>query len=352
MKKRLVKKTKKPTLRGGQNKKPTNEEKLLSEIVSQNGKSITKKADLFSLKEPEWLIDGFLTSNSIAMIYATQSSGKSLFALHLAVFLLEQGKIARADYYDGDNDLSILKKRNGARILDKFEGKFAYHSKEKFDDVLKKQDLKGNLIIIDSIKNFIKGNLNDNAIIDKIFDDKLKNLRNKGALVLFLHHTKKDSEIYKGASAFAESVDFSYLLHKSEVKGEVLFHLNADKFRHEPNKISIFKMREISLEFTPNSEIEFLESAEFNTLNLVCEILYESKDGLCKGDLAREYLKLKNYNYVAGADDIYGRNKMWSLIETRKGKEIDICEVNSNEIGGIKKTFKFIKFPNAYKMDI
>ena len=182
---------------------------------------------------PVWLIDDFLMEQSITTIYATGGSGKSFLALVLGVWLLDAQKINRLIYLDGDNGYTTLKRRRVDEILKTYskieyyplfkqnsEGQSIdrYSALSDLAENLAPNELKGALVIIDSIRDFIKGDLGSDSVVMPYLNS-LKAFRDNGATVIFLHHQPKQSknpdennEAYKGATAFIDSVDTAYFL--------------------------------------------------------------------------------------------------------------------------------------------
>lgn len=74
--------------------------------------------DLSLLKrvKTKWLIPNFLFAGSLNMIYGAAGSGKSIFTLSLARFLLESKLIEQVIYIDADNGLAVQKERGLDRI--------------------------------------------------------------------------------------------------------------------------------------------------------------------------------------------------------------------------------------------
>ncbi|MFS2056445.1 AAA family ATPase, partial [Variovorax sp. CT11-76] len=53
-----------------------------------------------------WLINDFIISQSLGMIYAEAGSGKSYLAVFLALYMLKNDTINEVIYLDADNSIS------------------------------------------------------------------------------------------------------------------------------------------------------------------------------------------------------------------------------------------------------
>ncbi|WP_096024639.1 AAA family ATPase [Campylobacter lanienae] len=185
---------------------------------------------------PKWLINGFAESNKLISLYAMPGSGKSLTALYLAVYMLENETIKKVIYIDMDNGLSTLKSRGLEQILAKYEGKLKYISsakKAKKDidpktlifglSAIANENCKDTLIIFDSIRNFISGSMSYDEVVMPTLDA-LQNMRDFYAGVWFLNHqnkqdfTSENNKAYKGATAFFDSCDEAYFVKKKRKK--------------------------------------------------------------------------------------------------------------------------------------
>ena len=199
-------------------------EKLISSLDLNINKIKNKKI--------EYLYDQFIVKNDIIMFVARPGVGKSLMALALCNMLLDAGKIERIFYLDGDNSHITIKSRNIEFLKNKFGNKLNYFIELSDSDMhiiikeLKKKDLTDFLIVFDSIKNFIIGDRNSHKDVTELMNI-LKELRNNGATVIFLHHQNKLSKdfnsAFAGSSAFMEDISLAYELKKNEDKQTYIF---------------------------------------------------------------------------------------------------------------------------------
>lgn len=183
--------------------------KTMLEILEENGFKRLTPQDLMNLRF-EWLIDGFLAKQSLVMLYAQAGSGKSYFALYLSKFLLENGKIRQVFYLDADNGKPTLKGRQVDKFISMPNFEYIVENKPNkytiFKHLKRSNDLENALIVIDSVRNFIKDDFNKDNMMIKFFDE-LQVLRDRGATIIFLHHQPKqiqdeNNKLYKGQRLF------------------------------------------------------------------------------------------------------------------------------------------------------
>lgn len=327
--------------------KPTTKgDKTMLEILQANGFSKICAQDLVNLQF-EWLIEGFLAKQSLVMLYAQAGSGKSYFALYLSKFLLENDKVKQVLYLDADNGKRTLKERQ----IDKFiqMPNFTYYAENNqnkytiFRYLQKASDLENILIVIDSVRNFIKDDFNKDNMMIKFFDE-LQILRDNGATIIFLHHQPKqiqdeNNKLYKGATTFLDSIDEGYFLHKIDIKEyEEFVILVEPQKRRDATNPHAFKINTLNLMFESVDYLKYGENHKTQiTLNLVKDILSEC-DELCQQDLASKIKRKVEQDYV----EIVGRNALWKLLDKYKGILWDII-YQPQEKGGKKKCFKLIQ---------
>ena len=287
----------------------------------------------------EWLIPNFLSKQSLNMVYAGAGAGKSMFAIHLCNYLVKNNvNLDEIVYMDADNGIDILQSRQVDKIMDNSNGKIKYilsNSSHRFtifkklNREFKAGEIKNRLIIIDSIRNFIKGSLSKDDNITRFMAD-LQGLRDKGATIIFLHHQPKqgmdkNDENYKGATAFMDSVDEAYYLQNESDSSisindnEMIVSLKPKKKRsHTKEMVALIDTRELDLKFIEDDFIG-LSDKEKISLQLAQEII-DQKGEICQSDLAIAIQKLANKNYY----ETVGRNTLWKLFDKFDGKLFDI----------------------------
>lgn len=301
-----------------------------------------RKYGLFSERiknhQVSWLIDNFIVNQSLGMIYAEAGSGKSYLAVFLALYMLKSNTINEVFYLDADNGISTVKLRKGDKWLELANGKLIYLSSECIDIFNKstfttefikslenepKDYLKGKLIIFDSARNFISGDLSADFRVKPFLDD-LQTLRDYGANVIFLHHQPKqplnkdeNNGLYKGATAFNDSVDYSYHLSSKKLSDDkMLILLKAIKSRNqERNQAFILDNTTFNLEFVDYDDCS-MSDKELDTIEVIQEILNENKAGISKRNLIEKTLERAKFNGI----EVLGGNALREFLPRLKNK--------------------------------
>ena len=264
----------------------------------------------------EWLIPNFISKQSLNMVYAGAGAGKSMFAIHLCNYLVKNNvNLDEIVYMDADNGIDILQSRQVDKIMDNSNGKIKYilsNSSHRFtifkklNREFKAGEIKNRLIIIDSIRNFIKGSLSKDDNITRFMAD-LQGLRDKGATIIFLHHQPKQG--------MDKNDDSSISINDNEM----IVSLKPKKKRsHTKEMVALIDTRELDLKFIEDDFIGLSEKEKIS-LQLAQEII-DQKGEICQSDLAIAIQKLANKNYY----ETVGRNTLWKLFDKFDGKLFDI----------------------------
>jgi len=195
--------------------------------------------------EINYLIPKFLVEKSLNLIYAKGGQGKSWLMLATALKLLDELKISECLYLDMDNSRATLKDSKMDELLEEYPNLYYIHRSTmagtprdflyNLADTSKvnAEYFEDKLIIIDSIRDFTEGkDINSDKDIIPLMN-KLKDLRDAGATVIFLHHTTKEGEgkTFKGSTSFRDSVDVAYSLSSKRKKNILTYTLEVDKDR-------------------------------------------------------------------------------------------------------------------------
>lgn len=321
---------------------PPSIENTRSALISLSKKDyeILRKTDF------NWLVPDFLTQGSISCIYAEGGSGKSLFALYLALLICKNKSVTDFFYLDGDNPMQIIQSRNVELIEQKCGGKFHYVTKDSrlftkkrfnfytfLDEIVKyyksSKDpipLKGVVYVLDTLKSFAPNTDFTKELDATRLMQKLANLRDLGATIIFLHHQTKQIEgennkTYKGATPFKDMADCMYFLSNrtknfktiEKNKHQVLFLLEAMKDRVSVSeKEATFLIDTKSLRIKRVSNFYALTEKEINTVKIAKKIVDEFNGG--QGIVQKDLLNLiEKYAYKEGIL-VYGRVNTWKIL--------------------------------------
>ena len=309
---------------------------------------LTKESLQQAAEKSKWLIDNFLMCGSLNMVYASAGVGKSLLSLELAHFLAKRTDVSRIIYLDADNSKATLHGRGLGDITESNDVKLEYYNactERQFSLFrrLKDKNLDGVVVIIDSIRNFIRFDMKDDVKVTR-FLNKLQLLRNQGATIIFLHHQPKqygeeNNKMYKGATAFIDSVDEAWYVSKSFIqKGKsktLSLDLEPQKYRLDtkPQKV-VIDTKAHTIFFRDDMTIG-LTQKQYITLELAKEIINANPNGIIQSELAKQIVKLANANYY----EIVGKNSLWALLAEFNDKLFCI-ETFTPKGGGIRKLYK------------
>ena len=166
-------------------------------------------ADAHIPRPVNWMVEGLIGEQDIAVMFGEPNSGKSWLTLSLSVAvmqgretwlglpLLKQGKVL---YIDEENPEDVIYQRLaklGLRNQDTSMLRYLHEQNIRLDrspeEVLDEvQAFDPTLIIVDSLTRVHTGNENDAGEMAKLFNDGIKPLgRQTGAAVVVLHHANK-----------------------------------------------------------------------------------------------------------------------------------------------------------------
>lgn len=307
-------------------------------VTLENLRKFASTSEQIRSHQVSWLIDDFIVNQSLGMIYAQAGSGKSYLAVFLALYMLKNNTINEVFYLDADNSITTAKLRNGDKWLDLANGKLVYLLSECISNFNKdtftaefvknlenkpKDYLKGKFVVFDSARNFINSDLSVDYKV-KPFLDNLQTLRDYGANVMFLHHQPKqplnkdeNNGLYKGATAFIDSVDYAYQLSSKKLSDDkTLILLTARKSRNlEKNQAFILDNITFNLEFVDYDDYA-LSDKELDTIEVIQEILNENKTGISKRNLIEKVLERAKLNGI----EVLGGNALREFLPKLKNK--------------------------------
>ena len=182
------------------------------------------------IEDQEYIIDRFLPKGGLFMLVGESGHGKSWLAYMLVNRAVSSNESMSAIFIDIDSGAVYNKQR--VQILWKRYGteRFKYASQHTIDGAeaigylssLSKVDLKNQIIVLDSLSSFIlKGSFSKDDDV-RPFMKLCEELRNRGATVILLHHTKKGKDedtgerVYAGSLLIKKTMDAMYVVEKSD----------------------------------------------------------------------------------------------------------------------------------------
>ncbi|STP07721.1 AAA family ATPase [Helicobacter fennelliae] len=320
---------------------------LVNGIFSNCAKLANKEYMAQATERSKWLIDNFLMRGSLNMVYASAGVGKSLLSLELAYFLAKKPNVSKVIYLDGDNSEAALTARGLNEIVESSGAKLEYYfvNPHKYFSIfnkLKEYNLENVVLIIDSIRNFINFDIKDDIKVTRYLQ-RLQKLRSKGATIIFLHHQPKqygeeNNKMYKGATAFIDSVDEAWYVSKSFIQNSnsktLSLDLEPQKYRLDTKaQRAIIDNKTHTIFFRDDIRIGLSQKQQI-TLELAQEVINANPNGIIQSDLARQIVKIANANYY----EIVGKNSLWNLLAEFENKLFKIHTFTPKG-GGVRKIY-------------
>lgn len=298
-------------------------------------------------RRSKWLVNHFLMRGSLNMVYASAGVGKSLLSLELAYFLAKKPNVSKVIYLDGDNSEAALTACGLNEIVESSGAKLEYYfvNPHKYFSIfnkLKEYNLENVVLIIDSIRNFINFDIKDDIKVTRYLQ-RLQKLRSKGATIIFLHHQPKqygeeNNKMYKGATAFIDSVDEAWYVSKSFIQNSnsktLSLDLEPQKYRLDTKaQRAIIDNKTHTIFFRDDIRIGLSQKQQI-TLELAQEVINANPNGIIQSDLARQIVKIANANYY----EIVGKNSLWNLLAEFENKLFKIHTFTPKG-GGVRKIY-------------
>ncbi len=179
------------------------------------GKTLTQ-AD-FEIQDKVMLIDDFLFTESVTLIYSPPKQGKTWLGYAVALTVAGHEDIEDVYYLDMDNSMSTLKERNiHNTLLQKrnihylTRGTIGCEPLEQLAQIAHtatRGAYDGVCFVLDTTKDFIDTDIKRDALQ---FMKHCVRLRDAGATVIILHHSTKNNKKISGNSVFTNTPDNVY----------------------------------------------------------------------------------------------------------------------------------------------
>jgi archaellum biogenesis ATPase FlaH len=238
----------------------------------------------------EYLLDKLIPKGSIILLFGRGGIGKTSLCLQIARAIAEglpfgnlQTLKTPVYYIDFENPLSVLKQR--LEYIGNTENVYIWHISNKLKPPrldtkeweLYKQ-LTAGLLIFDTYR--ASHQLDENKSQDMaIIMAKLKELRELGFTIIFLHHTPKGNEsIYKGSTAILDLVDHVLSIESVKEEGEPIEFDRDNLYRFGARIKTRYEPYHIFLKFNPDvKSFDVAKDPDIEKIQDIQIILQDSK---------------------------------------------------------------------------
>jgi hypothetical protein len=189
--------------------------KKQSRFAWASGKTLTE-AD-FDIQDKVMLIDDFMFTESVTLIYSPPKQGKTWLGYAISIAVARHLEIDEVHYLDMDNSISTLKERNVHETLLQEEnihymtrGTIGCEPLEQLAQIAHgatRNAYDGVCFILDTTKDFVDTDNKNQAVQ---FMKYCVRLRDAGATVLILHHATKNNKKISGNQVFTNTPDNVY----------------------------------------------------------------------------------------------------------------------------------------------
>lgn len=287
-----------------------------------------------SAENTEWIYDNAIIKRNITTVVGAPNVGKSAFSFAVANTLFDNNKIDKLLYFDADNPISYVKDRIVTLIEKYGEEKIKYYngvnsSAKEMVSVLEMlssvSDASGLrvLIVLDSLKFFVNGSMNEDKIVSPLFDI-LKQVRDRfGATIIALHHTRKSKDdegklTYNGSQSVEASTDNMIMITK-----EYLYHKKSRSDRAGLKLNLSINFTEMSIEMSDFNEDEEEDEAidkknESEYPEIIRQFLYENGESSQASiiDKLKGKIPLRKIKKILWEDQY--KNELWTF---KKGEK-------------------------------
>jgi len=200
----------------------------VKEFDWERGTTLTKSD--FEIKDKVVLVDKFLYTGTVTLIYSPAKQGKTWFGYALANKISENDSVKKIFIIDMDNNIQTLKDRKvDELLLENPKIKYTDRARiecdpiehlEKIAKYAHKSIYEGIVFFLETTKDFVRDVDNHNQSND--FIKMTLRIRDAGGTVILFHHTTKSGRQISGASVWTNSPDNVYeLSQKRRTEGVI-----------------------------------------------------------------------------------------------------------------------------------
>lgn len=368
---------------GGNNQKK--EKKPPLKLVTAQTLTAYTREQIENEMPAEFLMPGkFLERGAITGIYAKKGTGKTFLSFAIIQYILLHKKDYKILVFDADNSAKTLKARGLLELMELYGERLkVFGSKLNFTNAKGEQekikprellahlaqsydyenaDLSETIIILDTARKFINGDLNSDKVLDVEFFEPLESLRAQGATIIYYHHTTKgkgqdlDGDlICKNSGGFADNGENLFELTRiDEIDGIATMSLKVTDYGKSRDK---FEPIAFTLPISPEtmaktiiSQRQAFQIADYGVaaLNDGGE-KQEMKDALIESLAGGKTLKQNELRQAMKAllKDI-GANKILSFINEFGGY---LCDIQTADKNAKLYTLKSTSTAKIYELD-
>lgn len=368
---------------GGNNQKK--EKKPPLKLVTAQTLTAYTREQIENEMPAEFLMPGkFLERGAITGIYAKKGTGKTFLSFAIIQYILLHQKDYKILVFDADNSAKTLKARGLLELMELYGERLkVFGNKLNFTNAKGEQekikprellaslaqsydyenaDLSKTIIILDTARKFINGDLNSDKVLDVEFFEPLESLRAQGATIIYYHHTTKgkgqdlDGDlICKNSGGFADNGENLFELTRiDEINGIATMSLKVTDYGKSRDK---FEPIAFTLPISPvtmagaiKSQRQAFQIADYGVaaLNDGGE-KQEMKDALIESLAGGKTLKQNELRQAMKAllKDI-GANKILSFINEFGGY---LCDIQTADKNAKLYTLKSTSTAKIYELD-
>ncbi len=246
-------------------------------------------ADDFNIEDAVALIEDFIFSSSLTLIYSAPKQGKTWLAYAIAKYISNSEDIEEIHYLDMDNSISTLKERNVHKNLLEEVDNIFYETRSSIGmepleylkmiaDSAGRANYNGVLFILDTTKDFVD---TEKPTPSKEFMRCCVKMRDAGATIIVLHHATKNKKQISGDQIFINTPDNVYSMKQIKKSESVIDYELTVTHARGAVKDCKWSVDTKSLELREYNPVKSgLSVEEQKYVELAIKRLKEVKDGL------------------------------------------------------------------------